>query len=104
MDTEKLREAIEIFSKANIEFCVSDYTLKQYIEARQTLIDFAQRGIEVAGVMPKKKEVMIMPVHSFDGKVDMREINNEARAFNEAIDLCTLAMAGKDKKDEKVES
>ena len=85
MDT-KLREAIRIV-KEIVKDIDAQILIPRGINDKQslrTLIDFAQRGIEVAGVMPQK------------GKIRIPDVVGWQNGFNEAIDLCTLAMTGKD--------
>ena len=55
----------------------------------QMLIDLAEKVIELQGVMPEKKTYQ-------NTKEWMNGGAHFSKGFNEAIDLCTLAMAGKE--------
>ena len=97
MDTQKLREAIEALLKIEGQLWRLAGTLPigidKYRDALILAIDTCQKVLDLQGVMPKKKEITQA---DWDMKNCPVSVGDMFYAENKIIDLCILAVAGKD--------
>ena len=114
MDTQNLREAIEIIKSTHTGYAENEYLKNSaFGKAIGIVLDTCQKVLDLQGVMPKKKEGFENKITSVKCRLpedclfpncDCSEpetiigtiMPTYDKGFNEAIDLCTLAMTGKE--------
>jgi len=82
MNLEQLKEAVECVRKGHS-------LMVGYKNAPHILLDLAEKVIEIQGCMPEK-------TNKPTGDANTPYSYGVYRGYNEAIDLCVLALAGKE--------
>ena len=86
MSDKEIREAIEIFKKAQLEYyAFTGYTPEEYVRAREILLDLATQVIEAK--MPQEMKGRFVVEAQNGGHWVMTE---EAEGYNQALQDCYL--------------